>query len=91
MSCRGFWNFNLQSHSKRPLLRIVASQRHPRDVKSVGEGSEHLREDDAKVAGALAVELAENAVEDVAEHVEAEADYHRFAAAVTVESWMLVL
>jgi hypothetical protein len=46
---------------------------------------EHLREDDAEVAGALAVELAEDAVEDPAEHVEGEAEDYGFAAAVTVE------
>jgi len=53
----------------------------------VGEGSEHLREDDAKVADALAVELAKDAVEDPAEHVEAEAEDYGFAAAVTVEGY----
>jgi len=57
---------DLQSHGQRPLLRIVAGQRHPGDVEGVRKRPEHLREDGAEVAGALAVELAEDAVEDVA-------------------------
>jgi hypothetical protein len=76
---------DLQSHSKRPLLRIVASQRHPRNIQSVRKSPEHLREDHAEVAGALAVELAEDAVENVAEHVQAEAGYYCFAAAGTAK------
>ena len=45
-----------QSHSKRPLLRIIAGQRHPRNIESVRKSPEHLREYYAEVAGALAVE-----------------------------------
>jgi len=56
----------LQCHGERPLLGIVAGQRHPGDVQRLGDGPEYLREDDAEVAGAALADAAENPVQDVA-------------------------
>lgn len=62
---------NLQSHSKRPLLRIRARQRQPRNIQRMRERPKDLRPHDAEVADAAGWNLGEDAVENVAEQVHA--------------------
>jgi hypothetical protein len=58
---------DLHSHGQSPFLRVLARQRHPRDVQRVREGAERLSPHDAEVLCPTAgAELRQRAVEDVA-------------------------
>jgi hypothetical protein len=62
---------NSHRHGECSLFRVFAGERHPGDVERMRKGPECLCPDYPKVSYAAQVDLGEDAVENVAEEMQA--------------------
>ena len=70
-------------HGESSLFRIITCQGHPRDVERMRECAECLGENNTEVADSSAVELCEDAIEDIAQKMHTQSYDDRLSAFVT--------